>query len=605
MARQLAYGSQNLWQWFMSGLDKASGAGLCLGTPSTVEFRTQNDIKWETFGAVAVNARAFAKGIMSMTGLTFGSKIALFLAGSPEFTICDLGCAYRGLVSVPIYSTFDDESIKYILEDSDSEVVICSSKTLARTAKIVVNIKESGPCKIRTVVVAKENIEEDIRPHVTSLTSLGIRLVSLASVLQTGYDVRPTEAYANSVFGHTGQDDILTLCYTSGTTGPPKGVILTHQNVVSELLCLRQHSQLPVIGQNDIHLSYLPVAHIMERIVLYFIMGSGARTVFTSPKDISTHISIVRPTVLVAVPRVLAKLRDGILARSKTGGWFRRLVFEHALSSKLSSLERHGTTSSWLWDSVVMSKVRAGLGGRLRVIICGSAALDKNLTAFIRVTSGAILQEGYGQTETCSAITLTRADDTMGGTAGRPLKCFNVRIDNSIYNENGVGEICIRGKPVFKGYYKQPLKTREAFTSDGWYRTGDLGRFDDRGRLVILDRIKSVFKLSQGEFVSPEKIEGVISKIQGIKTLLVTGKPSSDYLVCIVEMGDDNTNEVSEEALLLQVQETCRNAGLKGFEIPQKLIFSEFPDILFTPTMKVKRDIAKRHFADDIERMYS
>jgi long-chain acyl-CoA synthetase len=559
---------------------------------------------WTSYGAVGVESRGFAGGLLRQS-VRSGDRVGIFLPNGPDFVTCDLGCAYGGFVSVPMYETFDDEALTHVVIDAQLAVVVCSSALAERAIKLL----ESVPLESRTVrlvVINKDNAPEDLRGCVRRAEAVGATVRALAAVQEAGFDSPPNRSFVGRPLGYPSLDDTYTICYTSGTTGPPKGVVLSHRNVIAEVTCLLKHmtdGKFTLLSSLDTHASYLPMAHIMERVVTLFMLFCGARIGFTTARGLSQDLPVLQPTVLVAVPRVLARLREGTLTKAEASGWLGKTLFYHALSTKLARL-RVGKVSHPLWDRLVFNKVRESLGGKLRVILCGSAPLTPDLADFVRVTCGAELYEGYGQTETCSAVTLTARGELEGGHAGLPLSCFEVRLDRAPVadaEDQRLGEIQLRGGPVFSGYNRLVDKTAECFTEDGWYRTGDIGMWDHKGRLVVTERLKNVFKLSQGEFVSPEKVEVVIStRVPSCKTVFVTGRSSEDHLVAVVELAE----ACDEQALLDEIQAACREGGLRGFEVPRKVVVRSFPESVFTPTLKVRREVAKRHFEKDISEMY-
>jgi long-chain acyl-CoA synthetase len=476
-----------------------------------------------------------------------------------------------------------------------------------------------------------------------SAAKVGVELIKFTIVERRGAE-NPREATPPK------PEDLCTICYTSGTTGLPKGVMLPHKALIADassalaLANVGKHHDpnmprnLFRLGSDVVHLSFLPLAHVYERIVLATFSAVGASIGFYQGDilKLMDDIAILRPTIFIAVPRLLNRIYDKILAGVSASGGIKKFLFNTAYKMKLSNLKTQGDFTHWLWDRFVFSALRNRLGGRVQAILTGSAPMSPEVMDFLRVCFSCEVYEGYGQTETSAGSTLTVRGDWSSGQIGVPLPCNEIKladIPDMGYTSDDEprprGEICVRGPNCFVGYYKEPGLTREALDEDGWVHTGDVGEWDERGRLKIIDRKKNLFKLAQGEYISPDKVENVICRNKFVAQAFIEGNSLKASLVgiivpdfdVVVEWAETENIEFADHAdlarkpqlkelLLSELKALGRNGSneLKGFEIPREIYveheqFSVANDLL-TSTMKLKRHHAKKHYADRIDEMY-
>eukprot|EP01090_Pellita_catalonica_P017049 TRINITY_DN5064_c0_g1_i3.p1 TRINITY_DN5064_c0_g1~~TRINITY_DN5064_c0_g1_i3.p1 ORF type:complete len:440 (+),score=72.37 TRINITY_DN5064_c0_g1_i3:735-2054(+) len=422
------------------------------------------------------------------------------------------------------------------------------------------------------------------------------------------------------------------LLYTSGTTSVPKGVPILHRNFVAAIAGV-----MKVIKyfETDVHLSYLPMAHVYERLVVGAGMAYGASSGYFQGdvKMLTDDIGELRPTVLVGVPRVFQKVYDRVQETVRQAFWHRRKLFSYAYQTKVEAMAE-GLSTPWL-DSLVFSKIRARLGGRIRIIVSGSAPLSATLGEFLRVCFCCPVIQGYGLSETCATGTIQDITDPTNGNVGFPATCNEIKLISvpemgyNVEDELARGEICIRGPNVFGGYYRNEEKTKEAFTEDGFFKTGDVGRWNADGSLSIIDRKKNIFKLSQGEYVAAEKLEGVFGRNRFIGQIYVYGDSERSYLVAIIVPEEEYIVPWAKDKGIPEGERTmaslCKNAKvraliseqlaleakeeeLRGFELIKDffLFEEEFSqkNKLITPTFKLKRNNLKKKFANEIQQMY-
>ncbi|XP_020611686.1 long-chain-fatty-acid--CoA ligase 1-like [Orbicella faveolata] len=408
-----------------------------------------------------------------------------------------------------------------------------------------------------------------------TLTDLGCQMFSMISV--PVYDAHGTEECIY-IINHAKPEDILTVCYTSGTTGPPKGAILTHANLVADISAYRVHMRQTgfELTPEDVHLSFLPLAHMYERINHLNLLLSGARIGYYSGdiKRLLEDCKELKPTIFSAVPRLLNRIYDKVMSgvsKSKLKRW----IFQMALRSKESDLKRRIISKNTIWDYLVLRKVQNLLGGRVRYMPCGSAPLSAKVTSFIRCVMGCYLTEGYGQTECAAAATFQLYNDlTTAGHVGPPVPSNIIKLvdveEKAYFAKNGQGEICLKGPSVFKGYLHDPEKTAETIDEDGWLHTGDVGEWLPNGTLKIIDRKKNIFKLSQGEFIAPEKIQNVYLRSPFIAQVFVYGNSYKSFLVAIaVPDAEVLQTWAKSNGLEGDIKQLCQD------EIVHKVIFQD------------------------------
>jgi len=413
---------------------------------------------------------------------------------------------------------------------------------------------------------------------------------------------------------------------------------LTHFNMlslVSSLLRTMKENLLPSVDNKSVHISYLPLAHIFERAIHQLMAFLGSRIGFYQGDTLKLFddISELRPTFFVSVPRLFNRIYDKVWAGVKAKGGIASLLFKTAFNQKKAGLAS-GKISHWLWDFLVFKNVQKKLGGRVKFLFTGSAPISADVIDFLRICFSCDVIEGYGQTETTAGVTVTWSGETSSGHIGSPLPCCEVKLVDvpsmnytSDDKPNPRGEICVRGNQIFSEYYKLPDKTAETKDADGWCHSGDIGMWDERGRLVIIDRVKNIFKLAQGEYVAPEKIENVYTKHDLVAQAFVYGDSLQASVVGVI-VPDEETfvpwakqlgyekpfaelcqDEELKKKFLSVLAAHGKSNDLKGFENIRALflestLFSVEND-LFTPTFKLKRHDAMKKYRSQIDDMYA
>ncbi|KAJ0410358.1 hypothetical protein P43SY_002690 [Pythium insidiosum] len=606
----------------------------CLGVQRIVGDVAE-PFEWLTYGQVMARIEHLGAGMMLHDLLPVVDRqriLAVYMRNSIDWIVAEYAGFAFGCCVVALYDTLGCDSTEYILNQTELPTVVCTEAELKR----LLTIRTKCP-RLQNVVLsgAVDPVLEK------QATDVGLRVYTIADLeIEGKLNPRPLQPPKPS--------DLATIMYTSGTTGDPKGVMLTHASLLASAQSTTEFLQHfgVTMGTHSTYLSYLPLAHIFERCAHINMYRHGAHIGFWrgNPLKLVDDLRALRPTLFCTVPRLLNRIHDMVMARVSDAPKLRKFLFHKALSTKVHRLHKHGKTRHGWWDKLVFNKLAAGLGlDRCELMISGSAPLSPAVLAFCRVAFPGQFVEGYGQTETCSLITTMHLTDLSGGYVGGPSSCAEVRLeavpdmgylptDREHGDERvpcvGRGEICVRGPHICTGYYKLPDKTAEAIDAEGWLHTGDIGMWSPLGQLKIIDRKKNIFKLSQGEYVAPEKIENVLQSCPSIAQVFVTGDSFHSHLVGIVvpeemvfrKMAAANgisiassLKELCDQPLLkklvhAEMEAASTRSRLAGFERVKQIylhheLFTVDNDLL-TPTFKLKRADAQRYFKKQIEQLY-
>jgi long-chain acyl-CoA synthetase len=516
----------------------------------------------------------------------------------------DLAVLTLRAVLVPIYTTQAVEQVRFILENSGARLLFVSGrKTWRHAAKGIQNV---GSIKQIVFLDTDALSEADSLPATT--------LEDIETRGGEGPDIDPS---MTAIEPH----DLATIIYTSGTTGEPKGVMLTHENFVSNIISISRG--LP-IRSTDRSLSVLPLSHIFERTVFYVLCSNGVSIHYCPSFDqLASHLQEVRPTIMTAVPRLFEQVYHKIVKKGRSAGGWRSRLFEWSLGvgqeywTARDKSERPGpllTARHAVADRLVFSKWRQGVGGSLRFFVSGGAPLSKKLSYAFWAAGIRILQ-GYGMTEAC-VTSANRPDDNKVGSIGRPFEGIEMKIADAD------GEILVRGLNVMKGYYENPEETARVIDADGYYHTGDVGYVDTDGHFYITDRIKDLFKLSNGKYVAPQQVESLLKQSPLIGQPVVVGSGRKQVGALIVPDWDAFKEEMknvgkdvsrSREELCgdpdfvkrLQQEATELTRELSEYERVKRvcLLPREFSIDKgeMTPTLKIKRSVIDEKYGDLID----
>ncbi|XP_057688894.1 long-chain-fatty-acid--CoA ligase 1 [Corythoichthys intestinalis] len=605
--------TRTAYDMFQRGL-RIAGDAPCLG------FRKPGQpYQWISYTDVAEQAQALGSGLLAK-----GCKpnpqqfVGIFAQNRPEWIITELACYTYSMALVPLYETLGLEAMVHILHLAEITLVVCDREEKATS---LLDNKEKGVTPKLCCLILFDHISETF---VERAKACQVEVLKLTELMDMGRQNLKEPVPPQP-------QDLAVVCFTSGTTGKPKGAMITHGNIASNTSSVIKILEGSfVIRQEDVSISYLPLAHMFERMIQVSMLCHGARVGFYQG-DISLlmdDIKTLKPTFFPVVPRVLNRIYDKILGSVKSP--LRRALLHYAVRRKQAELSSGIVRNNSLWDKLVFNRIQANFGGNLRFALTASAPICPKVLSFLRATMGCLIFEGYGQTECTAGCTFSMPGDWTAGHVGAPLPCATVKLvdipDMNYYAENGEGEICIRGPSVFRGYLKDPERTAEALDSDGWLHSGDVGQWLPNGTLRIIDRKKHIFKLSQGEYIAPEKIENVYTHCAPVLQVFVHGDSLQSHLVGIVvpdpevfvawakERGFvDSYEELCQipdvkKAVLEDMRAVGKEAGLKSFEQVRDLhlhpeTFSVANGLL-TPTLKSRRTDIRRYFQEQIASMY-
>ncbi|MEX0687020.1 MAG: long-chain fatty acid--CoA ligase [Balneolales bacterium] len=558
---------------------------------------------WAETSINAFNDRIlyFALGLYDL-GIRKGDKVALHSPNSTEWMISDLAILSLGAVSVPIYTTQPADQIKYILEDSEAKIYIVSDDKMFEGTKPLVKSIES----LNSIISIYGSEHE--------------KLQSFEEVIIAGQKIHNKQPdLLNKQISEVKPDDLASIIYTSGTTGVPKGVMLSHNNIASNIQASIERAPFdPKKDKNLKMLSFLPLSHIFERMLDYMYMTMGYPIYYIeSLEEIVADIQKVKPHFFATVPRLLEKVYASTKAKTneaaglkrKIGLWGLQLADSYEIGKSNSVLK---ALKLKIADVLVYKKIRTALGGNLIGMISGGAALSGEMMKFFNGI-GLYCAQGYGLTETSPVIAVSIPGDLRPGSVGKPITDVEVKIAED-------DEILTKGPNVMKGYYKQPEETAAVFTNDGWFMTGDLGRFDEDGHLYITDRKKDLFKLSTGKYVAPQYIENKLAGSLIIEQAAVIGSSRRFCAALIVPSLDaisrkmnttltrEDLNTHPEIHQLLQSEIDKVNKTLPDWEQIKDFVIISEPFTIktgeLTPTMKMKRKVIYENYKEEIDNLY-
>ena len=590
-----------LTQLFFTTIDRHAGLPAA--------FRSKVGGAWVsiTHREALERVQAISLGLRE-AGINPGDKVAIVSENRPEWALTDYACLCARATDVPIYPTLTAKQTEYILRDSESVAVFCS--TAAQVDKVL-EVKSELP-GLRHVIAFDASAAQ--RPGVTSLAALEAKGKAVAakhpSWKQDALSVKP--------------EDLATLIYTSGTTGDPKGVMLSHYNIWSNVqACL----QMIPIGSGDECLSMLPLSHSYERMVDYTLFQAGVIINYAESFDtVAANLGEVKPTVVLSVPRLYEKVYARVLENALSGSTIKRNIFfwakragEQWATLSLAGLPIPGglRLKKKLADRLVFAKLRARTGGRIRFFVSGAAPLSADIAKFF-YSAGLPVIEGYGLTETSPVLTLNPLDRIKLGTVGRAIPGIELKIASD-------GEILARGPNIMQGYYKLPEATKETIDADGWLHTGDIGEIDSDGYLKITDRKKELLKTAGGKYIAPQPIELAVKRNKFVANAMMYGDRRKFPIIVIVPNFDNLERWALERSLtygthaeligLADVRAKVEREvmsmlpHLAKFETPKKVVLIEKDFTIesgeLTPTLKVKRRVVEQHYKDVIDRAYS
>jgi len=630
---------QNLVELFESGLKLNPDANLLGHRPiiSKNPLTYADHFVWQSYKTVAVRRKAIGSALYKLfnEGVVGGGDlktVGVWSKNVPNWQVIDLAVHAYNLVGVSLYDTLGKDAVEFIINHAETSIIFASSDHVPALFKL------SDKTPIVKVIVVMDDISPEAKSVLVSWgQEKGIKV----------FDFPELEALGNANLAPIVQpspDTIVTICYTSGTTGNPKGVVLTHGNLANAAQAYTYGVDMsPLKGTQPVTLSYLPLAHIFERVMELhlFAIGGAAAYGIGDPLRLLEDLQLSKPNALPSVPRVLNRIYQAGMAAGQTPG-LKGALFQRALATKLHNLKTTGNHNHFFWDRLVFSKVQAVLGGQVRIIATGSAPIASQAIEFLRVALACDVIEGYGMTENCgTACRCWPCDPSSGGTVGAPqvnTEWKLIDVPSMGYSSedkpNPRGEICTRGDHCFQGYYKDEKNTKATLDEDGWIHTGDVGEIDHYGRFKVIDRVKNIMKLAQGEYVAVERIESLFCAAPIVAQLYLHGDSLQSYLIAVVipdpvqlaliaskvyatNVSPDDIATLSKatqdakvkELIMKQFDIEAKQNGLKSFETIKRIHVSLDPFTVengcMTPTLKLKRKDAYNKFKAELDALYA
>ncbi|XP_012836994.1 PREDICTED: long chain acyl-CoA synthetase 2 isoform X1 [Erythranthe guttata] len=632
------------WEFFSESVKKNPSNSL-LGRRQIKDGKA-GGYSWLTYQE-AYDAALRIGSAIRRRGVNPGDKCGIYGANCPEWIIAMEACNSQAITYVPLYDTLGANAVEFIINHAEVSIAFVQENKLppiltclSKCASIVKTIVSFGKISDKQ----KETAEE-----------LGVAFFSWDEFLLSGdldEDLPPKK-----------KTDTCTIMYTSGTTGEPKGVILSNAAFMTEVLSMDQLllETDKVCTEEDVYFSFLPLAHIFDQIIETYCIYRGSSIGFWQGdiRFLVEDLVVLKPTIFCGVPRVYDRICTGIMDRISAGGLIKKSLFHIAYNYKLRNLEKglKQDEASPLMDKLVFDKIKQAFGGRVRLMLSGAAPLPKHIEEFLRVTCCCVLSQGYGLTESCAGCFTSVANVyPMIGSVGIPMTAIEARLES--VPEMGYdavsavprGEICLRGNTLFSGYHKRKDLTEEVIV-DGWFHTGnknkikirkniltalmcnetffvgDIGEWQPNGAMKIIDRKKNIFKLSQGEYVAVECLESTYSRCPLIAAIWVYGNSFESFLVAVAvpekkaledwaannqEKGDFQSlcsNSKARKYILDELNTTAKTHNLRGFEMLRAVHLEPIPfDIdrdLITPTFKLKRPQLLKHYKDRVDEMYT
>jgi long-chain acyl-CoA synthetase len=592
---------RTLAELFLNAAEKYNRAGA---------LNYKSGVDWKQISSPEMISRAenIQLGLYSL-GLRKGDRAAILAANSPEWTLADAGCQMAGVVDVPIYTTLAPQSICYIIKDSGAKVFFLQDKA------VFDRIKEVLPECVsleKLVFFDSSGIDESENS------------ISLKDLESAGGKLKAENpALIKDLWSAVEPNDVATLIYTSGTTGEPKGVMLTHANLVSNVI---DAGEKYAFSERDVPLSVLPLSHVFERGAMYSYILHGMAVHYAESIDkVADNLLELSPTLFVGVPRIFEKVYAKAKLKAAQSSRLKGAIFDWAIdvgkefayrNERRQAISRFLAIKHSIADKLVFSKLREFFGGKLRFCITGGAALSNDIW-LIFTGAGISIMQGYGLTETSPVITSNNPIEGRLGSVGKPIRNVEVRIASD-------GEIETIGPNVMLGYYNKPEATADAFTEDGWFKTGDIGRIDEDGFLIITDRKKELFKTSGGKYIAPSPIEQMIKGSRFVSQVVLVGNerhfpaalivPNFEQLESYAKLKNldlktpkdfcesDRIVNLLEREVEKLTKDLARYEKVKKIALLENELTVETGEL--TPTLKVKRRVVDEKYRAVIDKIY-
>ena len=557
--------------------------------------------------------------------------IGIFANNCTEWVVSDLGCQMDTITTVTLYATLGPNAFNFICEQTEIKTILVTPDLV----KTLCDLKQKFKLDNLTYAILFDlttNCDSD--KVLSQLKEAGFTAYSFTKdFIKENNNVKESDLRISQ------PDTIMTICYTSGTTGNPKGVMLSQRNLISVLETVIDGGSIPV-DEYAAHISFLPLAHIFERMVISGFMGIGAKVGFISGSVKTTLMEDIKyfgPTLLFTVPKVLQTIRNKVFdGFNKLSGWKKKIAYT-AYYTKLDNYKKYGIVTHAVYDFLIFKKIREMFGNRIKTVLCASAPLRKELADDFKVFLSVPVVEGLGMTELSGSPFCTNYNDYTNFTAGgvnwgarmllKSVPDLGYTVDDEIEGiKCPAGEMCLKGPLVFHGYYKNDEENKNCFDEEGYFHTGDVGRiFPNYGNgLKIVDRVKEIFKLSQGEYIIPAKLESVYSKSVYVSQIMIYGNPTKNKIIGIIipdkkkcadelnmsveDLVKDNKNKDLINLILKDLEKLAKEAEFNGLEKLKYIIvdFEEFTNNnnCLTPTMKIIRKNVEKKYKEKIDNLY-
>ena len=622
-----------------------------LGTREYISPNKYGPYKWKSYSEIDTLSNYF---LYAMAKLNLCPKIyndmdkkyykffGIYCRNKVEWIVSDLACQKDSIAIVTIYDTLGLQAIEFIFQQTELQSLIMESVSLE---KIILLAEKKKLSHVSNLIVVPCENDSNMNKNINKCKELGLNVYLYNDLLEIGKQY--FESKPNISFEKATPDTLLTVCYTSGTSGNPKGAMIRQNSLVSAV------SSIDTIGidlnENDTYISFLPLAHIMERLIFLVNIYCGCSVGFYSGNinNLQDDLVQLKPTFFCTVPRVLDKLYEKIMGTiKKINNPFKKKLIAKGIETKLYNYKHYGILTHAVYDKLVFQHIKKNIGGRVRWVLVGSAPINGDLLQFLRIAFSCPITEGYGQTENSAGCLLAHVDDNTTGHLGGVDGCVELKlvdVPELNYKSDDVnpitgepeprGEICVRGASVFDGYYKDIEQTKNAIDEDGWLHSGDIGimLLNHGNAIKIIDRKKNIFKLSQGEYIATEKVEKCLSTSKYVKQVCIYGDGLKSFIVAIIVPNKEEVHKFLKETCKEQVEESNvekfykdkrvvseilrdfgeikKNFDLKGFEVPKNIYLTpeEFTinNNLLTPTLKIKIAEVHKKYKQEINNMYN
>ena len=557
--------------------------------------------------------------------------IGIFAKNCTEWVVADLGCQMDKITTATLYATLGPNAFQYICEETKIKTILVSPDLV----KMLCDLKKKFNLEqLTSAILFDLTTNCNSQQELENLRQAGFKAYSFTQDFQ-----KDNSNIQESDLEISEPDTIMTICYTSGTNGNPKGVMLSQRNLMSVLETVIKGGDIPV-DEYGAHISFLPLAHIFERMVISGFMGVAGKVGFISGSVRTTLMEDIKyfgPTLLFTVPKVLQTIRNKVIEGfNNLPGWKRKLAYM-AYNTKLANYKKYGIVTHALYDILVFKKIREMFGNRIRTVLCASAPLRKELADDFKVFLSVPVVEGLGMTELSGSPFCTNYNDYTNFTAGgvnwgarmllKSVPDLGYTVNDEIEGiKCPAGEMCLKGPVVFHGYYKNDEENKKCFDEEGYFHTGDVGRlYPNYGNgLKIVDRVKEIFKLSQGEYIIPAKLESIYSTSIYVNQIMIYGNPNKNNIIAIVipdkkkcaealnisieELVKDTENEKLKELIVNDFAKLANEAEFNGLEKAKYVLidFEEFTNAnnCLTPTMKIIRKNVEIKYKERIDNLY-